>query len=136
MLTKQINSESYVLWSILRAYDQWITQWQRYYEKTLWTHLACPINFVLNGVNHEDYNWQGLDAGWNPAVSGTEASVRSGTAKIEEVGRVNEEAGWGNAANRWVAVPDDPKTGGRPTSNWWKSYRHMRGMKENIYSNC
>jgi hypothetical protein len=44
-------------------------------------------------VNHKDYNWQGLDAGWNPAVSGTEASIRSGTAKIKEVGRVNEEAG-------------------------------------------
>jgi len=48
---------------------------------------------MLNHVNHEDYNWQGPDAGWNSAVSGTEASIRSGTAEIKEVGRVNEEAG-------------------------------------------
>jgi hypothetical protein len=51
------------------------------------------MNAILNGVNNEDYNWQGLNVGWNPAVSGTEASVRSGTAEIKETGRVNEEAG-------------------------------------------
>ncbi len=55
---------------------------------------------------------KGFDDGWNSAVSRAQTSSRSGTAEIQEIGRIHEETRRRDEENRRAPLPDDPEIGG------------------------